>query len=66
MPTRGGMETVNRNLNGLKKSMSGWMETLRLSGDIITIIGAWYHSLSVVALGLVIILFAWLRGKIQI
>jgi hypothetical protein len=50
----------------VKKYMSGQMEALRLSGDIITIIGAWYHSLFVIALGLAVILFAWLRGKIQI
>jgi len=48
----------------IKKYMTGWMEALRLTGDIITIFGAWYHSFFVITLGIITVLFAWFRGKL--
>lgn len=49
----------------IKKYMTGTMEMLRLTGDIITIFGAWYHNLLFIFLGLLIILLAWLNGKLS-
>ena len=50
----------------IKKYMTGLIETLRLVGDIITIFGAWYHSWLIIVLGLLIIVIAWLNGKLKV
>ncbi len=46
----------------VKKYMTNNMQILRLAGDIITIFGSWFHSLPLILLGLLIILFGWFRG----
>ena len=45
------------------RMMTRTVEAIRLAGDIITVLGAWYHSYAVIALGLVVIIGAWLSGK---
>jgi hypothetical protein len=44
--------------------MTPAMQALRLAGTIPMVIGAWYHQWWAIALGLVIVLFGWLRGLI--
>ncbi len=46
------------------KYMTGPMQGLRLVGQIIAWLGAWYQSLWTVAFGFLIILLAWSRGRI--
>ena len=48
----------------LKRSMTHAMEAVRLAGTLPMIFGAWYHLPWLIALGLPIILFGWLRGLI--
>ena len=44
--------------------MTRAMEAVRLAGMAVMVLGAWYHSGWVIALGFLIILFAWFRGKV--
>lgn len=46
-------------------SMSHVMEAIRLVGMIVVAIGAWHQSLSAIAGGCGLILFAWLRGTLR-
>jgi hypothetical protein len=46
----------------LKRSMTPAMQTVRLAGTLPIIFGAWYHVPWLIALGIPIILFGWLRG----
>jgi hypothetical protein len=46
----------------LKRSMTHAMEAVRLSGTLPMVFGAWYHLPWLIALGLPIVLFGWLRG----
>ena len=48
----------------LKRSMTRTMETIRLLGTVPMVLGAWYHLPWLIVLGLVMILFGWLRGLI--
>ncbi len=50
----------------IKKYMSSWMEGTRLGGDAVTLVGAWQHNWFVILFGFLIIIAAWLRGKISI
>jgi hypothetical protein len=47
------------------RSMSHPMEAVRLAGMAVTALGAWHHSLWIIAAGSAIVLFGWLRGKIS-
>ena len=38
------------------------MRLLRLGGLIVMVIGAWYHVVLLIPLGLLVILLGWLRG----
>jgi hypothetical protein len=40
-------------------------EAIRLSGDIVMVLGAWYHSWVVIVLGFAIIVGSWLRGILK-
>ena len=46
----------------LKRAMTPAMQAVRLAGTLPIIFGAWYHLPWLIALGLSIILFGWLRG----
>jgi hypothetical protein len=48
----------------LSWEMTPAMEALRLSGTIPMAVGAWYHQPWAIALGVLIVLFGWLRGLI--
>ncbi|HEV2339235.1 MAG TPA: hypothetical protein VGT05_00525 [Patescibacteria group bacterium] len=49
----------------VRKYMTGRMEVIRLTGDFITVFGAWYHQWLVIVFGLVMIVAAWLSGKLR-
>ncbi len=46
----------------LKRSMTHAMEAVRLAGTLPMVFGAWYHLPWLIALGLPIVLFGWVRG----
>ena len=48
----------------LHRYMTPAFEKLRLVGDIITIMGAWYRLPWLIVVGLMVILAAWLNGMI--
>ena len=61
------------NLDSYKESSAGRyvaryitrnMQGLRFAGLIVLIAGAWYQTIWPIPAGLVIILFAWFRGRI--
>src|SRR5699024_11019920 len=43
-------------------TMTAMMEMIRLIGFIIMILGAWFHLIWLIVVGLFIILFGWFRG----
>jgi hypothetical protein len=49
----------------VQRYMTRTMEALRLVGYIIMALGAWYHALFFIGLGLLIILGAWLNGTLK-
>jgi hypothetical protein len=48
----------------LARYMTPLMQALRGAGFIAMVVGAWYHIWWLIALGLVVVLLAWLRGVI--
>lgn len=48
----------------IRKYMTRSVEAIRFAGYVVMVIGAWYHILWLIAAGLIIILFGWLRGRI--
>jgi hypothetical protein len=46
----------------VSRSMTRTMEAVRLAGDIILAVGAWFHSVALMIAGVAIILAAWLSG----
>jgi uncharacterized membrane protein len=45
--------------------MTHSMEAVRLAGMLIAAIGAWYRSPLVILLGAMVVLAAWLKGKLR-
>lgn len=48
----------------LAKYMSGTMQAVRLGGQFVVWFGAWYHMPWIIGTGLLIVMLAWLRGKL--
>ncbi len=48
----------------MKRSMTPTMQAMRSVGYVVMALGAWYRRPGFLPLGLVIILFGWLRGKL--
>jgi hypothetical protein len=48
----------------LAKYMTTRMQLLRLFGDVVTVVGAWFQMLWIIAIGLVVVLLGWMRGRI--
>ena len=46
----------------LRKYMTPAVQAVRFGGLLVMILGAWYHVLWPIAVGLLVILFAWFRG----
>ena len=45
--------------------MTKIVEGFRLAGDIVMVLGAWFHRASLIVAGLVVILIAWSSGGIR-
>ena len=50
--------------NYIRRYMTRTMEMLRLAGYLVMAIGAWFHIIWLVLLGLFVIVLAWTRGVI--
>jgi hypothetical protein len=48
----------------VEEYMTGEMQGVRLAGYLIMSLGAWHRRLWPLPLGLLVVLFGWLRGKI--
>jgi hypothetical protein len=48
----------------IAKYMTWAMQATRFLGLLIMMVGAWYHVLLLIPLGLIIVILAWLRGLI--
>ncbi len=48
----------------LAKYMTTRMQLLRLLGDIVTVLGAWFQMFWVIAVGLIVVMIGWTRGLI--
>ncbi len=48
----------------VKQYMTQAMQALRLAGYVVMAMGAWYHVVWLIPLGLLVILFGWLRGRL--
>ena len=46
----------------VKRMMTRPVEAARFLGDLVMVAGAWYHSVPVIALGLALVVAAWLSG----
>ncbi len=46
----------------IDRYMTSAMRLLRLGGFIAMAVGAWYHVVGLIPLGLVVVLLGWLRG----
>ncbi len=44
--------------------MTGKMQLMRPVGDIVTIIGAWFQIVLIIALGVEVIMLRWTRGRL--
>ena len=42
--------------------MTSRMQLLRLLGDIVTVLGAWFQMLWIIGVGVIVILLGWARG----
>jgi hypothetical protein len=48
----------------LAKYMTTRMQLLRLIGDVIMVVGAWFQMLWLIAVGVVVVLLGWMRGRV--
>jgi hypothetical protein len=50
----------------VKRTMTYRMETTRLIGDIVMVLGSWFRSLPLIGTGLAIVVAGWLSGIVRI
>jgi hypothetical protein len=50
----------------VKRTMTYRMETIRLVGDIVMVLGAWFRSLPLIGTGLAIVVAGWLSGIVRV
>jgi hypothetical protein len=49
----------------VKRMMTRKIEAIRLSGDIVMILGAWFRSVPLIGAGLAIVIAGWLSGIVR-
>jgi len=49
----------------VKRTMTHGVEAIRLIGDIIMVLGAWFHSIPLIGVGLAIVAAGWLSGVVR-
>ena len=50
----------------LKRTMTHPIEAIRLIGDIVMVLGAWFHSVPLIGAGLAMVVGGWLSGVIRV
>jgi hypothetical protein len=60
-------EEIKRSRAGayLKRNMTRIVEGIRFAGDIVMVLGAWFHRPPLIITGLVVIVIAWSSGGIR-
>lgn len=60
----GDLESIKRSRTGayLQRHMTRTIEAIRFAGDIVMVLGAWFHQPSLIIVGLVVIVIAWCSG----
>lgn len=60
-------EAIKRSRAGayLRRHMTRIIEAIRFVGDIVMVLGAWFHLPSLIIIGLVIIVVAWCSGSFR-
>jgi len=60
-------EAIKRSRAGayLRRNMTEIVQGFRLAGDIVMVLGAWFHRPPLIIAGLVVILIAWSSGEIR-
>ena len=60
----GDFEAIKKSRAGayLLRHMTRTMEAIRLVGDIVMVLGAWFHQPSLIVMGLVVIVIGWCSG----
>lgn len=63
----GDFEAIKSSRTGayLRRHMTRTIETIRFTGDIVMVLGAWLHQPSVIVVGFVAIVTAWCSGWIR-
>jgi len=49
----------------LKRHMTRTVEGVRSVGDIVMVLGAWFHQPALIAVGLAVVIMAWSNGLIR-
>lgn len=49
----------------LRRHMTRTIEGVRFAGDIVMMLGAWFHRPSLIALGVAVVLLAWGSGLVR-
>jgi hypothetical protein len=49
----------------VKRMMTRKIEAMRLSGDIVMVLGAWFRSLPLIGVGLAVVIAGWLSGIVK-
>jgi hypothetical protein len=49
----------------VKRTMTHGIEAIRLIGDILMVLGAWFHSIPLIGVGLAIVAAGWLNGVVR-
>jgi len=64
---RADFEVIKRSRAGayLRHNMTKRVEGIRFGGDIVMVLGAWFHRPSLIVAGLVVIVTAWSSGGIR-
>ena len=63
----GDFEAIKRSRAGayLRRHMTRTIEAIRFAGDIVMVLGAWFHEPSLIIVGLVVVVIAWWSGRFR-
>lgn len=63
----GDFEAIKRSRAGayLRRHMTRTIEAIRFAGDMVMVLGAWFHQPSLIFTGLVVIVVAWWAGRFR-
>src|SRR5262249_3529225 len=50
----------------VKRTMTHGNEAIRFVGDIVMVLGAWFHSIPLIGVGFAIVVTGWLSGVVRV